>query len=375
MSTSPRLVEIGPVAARTTTPSKTLTFALLLFGATGLVIGIGVGMRWLLAGAVGWRMVIGILALVVGILSIGFGLARIGQNLGLWARATLRSILIILIALLVWTLTPAVVATNVPLITHDVAPEEFGLAAHEVRYTADDGTEMFAWYLPPTEGKVAVLRHGSGSTASNVLPHARVLVDNGFGVLLADARGHGESGGDGMDFGWYGTADIDAAIDFLTTQPEVDIERIVVVGLSMGGEEAIGAAASDRRIAAVVAEGAFARTEADKAWLTDAYGWRGWVQVRLEWLQYALTELLTSAPKPDALAESAALASPTPILMITAGNVADEAAAARHIQQAAGGNVVVWSVPGAGHTGGLTVDSAAWEERVITFLDSALGRN
>lgn len=356
-------------------PSKTLTLSLLLFGVAGLVLGIGIGMRWLLVGAVGWRMGLGVLALVVGILFVGFGLAQIGQNLRLWARVAVRSVLIILLALLVWTLTPAVIATNVPPISHDTGPEEFGLAAHEVRYNAEDGTKLFGWYLPPTEGMVAVLRHGSGSTASHVLPHAQVLVDNGFGVLLTDARGHGASGGDGMDFGWYGTADIDAAIDFLTTQPEVDPERIVVVGLSMGGEEAIGAAASDRRIAAVVAEGAFARTESDKVWLVDEYGWRGWVQVRLEWLQYALTDLLTVASKPDALAESAALAWPTPILMITGGNVDDETTAARHIQEAAGGNVVVWSVPGAGHTGGLTVAPAEWEETVITFLDSALDRS
>jgi pimeloyl-ACP methyl ester carboxylesterase len=219
---------------------------------------------------------------------------------------------------------------------------------------------------------MAVLRHGAGSTASAVLPQARVLVDNGYGVLLTDARGHGSSSGTGMDFGWHGDADIAAALDFLTTQPEVDPDRIVVVGLSMGGEEAIGAAAADGRIAAVVAEGASARTEADKAWLADVYGGRGWVQVRLEWVQYTLTDLLTAASKPVSLADAAAVASPKPILMITAGNVSDEAFAARHVQAAAGGNVSVWAVPGADHIGGLGVAPEEWEETVITFLDSAI---
>lgn len=363
------------VPAPIVAPSKTLTLSVLLFGIAGLAIGIGIGMRWLLAGAGGWQTVLGILALGVGVVFVGFALARIGHNLRLWARIAVRSVLVILLALLVWIITPAVIATNVPPLSHAAAPEEIGIAASEVRFQAEDGTEMFGWYLPPADGKVAVLRHGSGSTASAVLPQARVLVDNGYGVLLTDARGHGASGGDGMDFGWYGTADIDAAIDFLTTQAEVDPNRIVVVGLSMGGEEAVGAAASDRRIAAVVAEGATARTEEDKAWLVDVYGWRGWVQVRLEWLQYALTDILTAATRPASLAESAAHAAPTPILMITAGNIDDEANSARHIQEAARDNVVVWSVPGAGHTEGLTVAPADWEEIVIGFLNSALAGN
>lgn len=39
--------------------------------------------------------------------------------------------------------------------------------------------------------------------------------------------------------------------------------------------------------------------------------------------------------------------------------------------RAAGGNVSVWAVPGAGHIGGLATAPKEWEEIVITFLDSA----
>jgi pimeloyl-ACP methyl ester carboxylesterase len=346
----------------------------MLVGIAGLVVGIGIGLRWLRAGAIGWETVLGLVALAAGAVLVVMGLARIGHSLPIWARVALRTFLALSVALLVWTLTPAVIATNVPPITHGTGPGDFEIDAREVRFTAEDGTELFGWYVPPMEGKTAVLRHGSGSTASDVLPQARVLIDNGYGVLLTDARGHGSSGGTGMDFGWLGDADIAAAIDFLTTQPGVDPDRIVVVGLSMGGEEAIGAAAADGRIAAVVAEGASARTEADKAWLADVYGWRGWVQIRLEWVQYELTDLLTAASKPISLADAAAVASPRPILMITAGNVSDEANAARHVQATGGGNVSVWTVPGANHIGGLGVAPEEWEETVITFLDSAIDR-
>ena len=64
------------------------------------------------------------------------------------------------------------------------------------------------------------------------------------------------------------------------------MEKVAVVGMSMGGEEAIGAIGSDHRIAAVIAEGATARTDLDKGWLGEVYGARGWIQLKLEWLQY-----------------------------------------------------------------------------------------
>ena len=197
-------------------------------------------------------------------------------------------------AVFVWTFSPAIIATDVPPIARgESTPTDLGLSAEEAHFQTTDGVEIAAWYIPATDGKTVILRHGSGETASSVLPHAAVLARHGFGVLLADARGHGSSAGEAMDFGWYGDKDISAALDYLSTRPEVDIEKVAVVGMSMGGEEAIGAIGSDRRIAAVIAEGATARTDLDKGWLREVYGARGWIQLKLEWLQYAFTDLFS----------------------------------------------------------------------------------
>ena len=84
--------------------------------------------------------------------------------------------------------------------------------------------------------------HGAGSTRSAVLGHAVVLARHGYSVLLFDARGHGRSAGRAMDFGWYGDEDVGGAVTFLAAQP--GISTIAAVGMSMGGEEAIGAAAA-----------------------------------------------------------------------------------------------------------------------------------
>ena len=52
--------------------------------------------------------------------------------------------------------------------------------------------------------------------------HTRMLVHHGYGVLLFDRRGEGESQGASNLFGWGGDRDILAAVEFLKAQPDVD---------------------------------------------------------------------------------------------------------------------------------------------------------
>jgi dienelactone hydrolase len=205
-----------------------------------------------------------------------------------------------------------------------------------------------------------------------VLDQAAALAGSGYALVLIDARGHGDSRGTAMDFGWYGDLDIAAGTAFLASRPEVDPGRIGVVGFSMGGEEAIGAAAADPRIRAVVAEGATARQAADKAWLSDIYGWRGWVQEQAERIQDGITDYLTEASPPTVLRSAVAQSPGARFLLITAGNVDDEGHAASYIQGAARDRVVVWNVDGAGHTGGYDTQSDDWEQRVVEFFDESL---
>jgi pimeloyl-ACP methyl ester carboxylesterase len=346
------------------------------YGIIGLAVGIVFGLRFLMVDGLSWRAGVGLIMLVNGLVLVATGVGRLVSGLGRGRRFVAGATLLFALLLALWIFTPAVLATNVPPIpVEEATPADFGLTAREVRFAADDGIELWAWYVPSDNGAAVVLRHGSGSTGSSVLAQAEVLARHGYGVLVTDARGHARSGGRAMDFGWYGDADIVAAVSFLATQSDVNADRIALVGLSMGGEEALGAMAADPRIAVVVAEGATGRTDADKAWLADMYGFRGQIQLGLEWMQYSLTDLLTDASKPIALADAARAAAPRPVLLIAAGQVPDERDAAAYIQKQAPASVTVWVVPGAGHTEGLSVAPVEWERIVIGFLDAALGQS
>ena len=342
-------------------------------GIVGLTAGIVFGPGHIAWAGMGWRVVAGLLLLAAGVVLLLTGIPRLVPGPARGRRLVARLSVAVVAAVAVWTLTPAVLATNPPHIpSGDAKPEAFGLTAREVQYVAGDGVQLGAWYVPSSNGAAVVLRHGAGSTSSDVFAQAAALAYHGYGVLITDARGHGLSDGRGMEFGWYGDVDIDAAVSFLVDQPDVDFGRIAVLGVSMGGEEAVGAAARDTRIAAVVAEGATARTAGDKAWLADVYGWRGHVQLVFERIQYWVADQLTAASSPISLANAAADASPRPVLLITAGDVPDEGHAAAHIQRSSSGNVTIWDVPGAGHIQGLSVAPALWEETVVNFLDNAL---
>jgi pimeloyl-ACP methyl ester carboxylesterase len=278
----------------------------------------------------------------------------------------------IVLAVGVWLIAPPVAATHVPPSSISSTPADRGLDAESVTLTTDDDVELAGWYVSGSNGAAVVLLHGAGSTRSEVLDQAEVLARNDYGVLMIDARGHGESGGTAMDFGWYGDLDVAAGTDYLLGRDDVGSGRIGVVGMSMGGEEAIGAAATDPNIEAVIAEGATGRTAADKSWLSDEYGWRGALQEQFEKAQFWVADYLTESSPPVTLRDAVADSGDTPFLLITAGDVPDERSAAEFIASAAPDRVEIWEVEGSAHTGGLSTKPVEWEQRVIAFLDAHL---
>ncbi len=372
------MIRLGLVAAVTAlafvaTREPWRSMVRIVIGMVGIVAGIGIGVVHLLrAGDVALAL--------AGLAVLGSGFVLVASGVRVAVRGRRRSsqavgvtgaVLIGAVAIL--TFVPAVMATNVPRPDLGTAtPATYGLSYRDVEFETDDGVDIAGWFIPPSNGAAVVLRHGSGSTRSDVLAQAATISRGGYGVLLTDARGHGQSGGRAMDFGWYGDADILAAVGFLTSQPQVDANRIGVVGMSMGGEEAIGAAAADRRIRAVVAEGATGRTAADTAWLSDAYGARGSVQEGIEALRFALADGLTSAHKPIGLAEAITSTPSTKFFLIAGGAVADEQYALAHIATTGPPNLTTWIVPDAGHTQGLDRHPDEWGNRVLSFLDVAL---
>jgi pimeloyl-ACP methyl ester carboxylesterase len=82
---------------------------------------------------------------------------------------------------------------------------------------------------------------------------ARALTVAGYACLAFDYRGHGYSEGQrGRLVPQEQVEDVRAAVSFLASRPEVDAQRIGVIGWALGGGVVIAEAADDPRVAAVV---------------------------------------------------------------------------------------------------------------------------
>ena len=345
--------------------------AALVAGIVGTVAGAGVASAHLAKAGLDAAAVVAAVVLVTGIVLLVWGAAALVRVTPGWWRLLAVPAAIALLWFVLFPLTVAVYATNLPPgPLGSATPATYGLAYQNVAFRTADGVRLSGWYIPPRNGAAVVVLPGSGSTRTAVLSQAAVLARHGYGALLVDTRGHGRSGGHAMDFGWWGDRDIAAAVSFLARQPAVHAGRIGVVGESMGGEQALAALGADPRIRAVVAEGATGQQLADRSWLP--HGIDGALQRGMEWVQYTAAGLISGAPRPMSIPDALRAAAPRPVLIIAAGAVADEPIAARWFQAASPATVHVWVVPHAGHTQGLATASQAWQTHVISFLHAAL---
>jgi uncharacterized protein len=182
---------------------------------------------------------------------------------------------------------------------------------------------------------------------------------------MTDARGHGASAGQINELGWHGIEDIRAAVDYLERRPDVT-GGIGILGLSMGGEEAMNAAATDERLEAVVAEGVGVSTYNDSV-ANGAHV----VARAVNWIQYSAIDLLSDASQPMGIKESIATVAPRPVLLIT-GQEPIERTMGPIYARAGGPTTVLWSLPDTPHTDGLRLHRAEYETRVIRLFDHAL---
>lgn len=345
----------------------------LVLGLTGTAVGMGFGIMRLTHDTVDPATVAGLACLVTGLLLLGAGSVALVRSMpGWWKLLAIPAALAALLFVL-YPIPPALYATNLPRpALGATTPADRELTYLDAEFVTWDGVLLSGWYVPSSNSAAVVLLHGASSTRSAVLEHAAVLARHGYGVLLFDARGHGRSGGQAMDFGWYGDLDIAAALSYLESRPEVDPGRLGAVGMSMGGEQVVGAAATDTRIRAVVGEGVTGRTAADKGWLPRH--WRGRIQRGIDGVLYGTTDLLTEASPPIRLRDAVRQAAPRPVLLIAGGAVMGNAEedADRWIQAGSPDTVELWVVPDAGHTGALRTQPQKWEATVIGFLDDML---
>lgn len=141
-------------------------------------------------------------------------------------------------------------------------PADHGLIYENAEFVARDGMQLRGWFIPAdsarsTRGTV-IFCHGHAGSMDPDIKYVPWFHQAGYNVLMFDFRGHGRSAGQWVSMGALERLDLLGAVDYLHGQ---GIERVGVLGFSMGGAVAMSTAPLSGAIAAVVSDGGFARLE------------------------------------------------------------------------------------------------------------------
>jgi dienelactone hydrolase len=156
-----------------------------------------------------------------------------------------------------------------------VRPDGGRYLAEHLTFASEAGEGVTGILMAPASATgrrpVVIVLHGTGAKKEEQLGLLRTLADRGFTGVAIDARYHGERAktdegigeyigallqtyrsGQGHPYMYDTVWDTMRLVDYLVTRPDVDSNRIGLLGISKGGTETYLTAAVDPRIAVVV---------------------------------------------------------------------------------------------------------------------------
>lgn len=245
-------------------------------------------------------------------------------------------------------------------------PVAHGLKYDEVTFYSKDGTRLSGWFVPAKGIAKGTVIHFHGN-AQNMTAHfdfVSWLPAEGFNLFVFDYRGYGKSAGKPVRKGVY--EDSLAAIDYVRSRPDVDKNRILIFGQSLGGAQAITAVGSGSRegIRAVVVESTFLSY---RSIVRDKVG----AILLLSLLKTPLSYLLIGDElSPADYVEKIA---PVPLLLIY--GTADDVVPFHHglwLLERARQPKMFWRIDGGGHTEAFVDSTSIYRRKLVDFFEQAL---
>ena len=312
----------------------------------------------------------GLLALAGGVVLLGVGTVTLWRSRrrddGLVRRYGRRVLLtvagLLVVAFILFPLSLSYGFTHAARTTTESG--DLGAPYQNVAFETPDGLRLEGWYVPSENGATVIVYPGKKGTQK----HARMLTRHGYGVLVFDRRGEGQSEGDPNALGWAFHRDLEGALRFLRGRADVDGKRIGAIGLSVGGEALLEASAKTRGFAAIVSDGAGARSVREDV-----------VHMRASKVPEIISSAVMSAGvtifanqlPPPSLVDLAPKIAPTAVFFIYATKGAGGEDNNPDYFEAAGTPKRIWKVE-TSHTHGLTDHPQEYEQRVIAFFDQTL---
>lgn len=236
-------------------------------------------------------------------------------------------------------------------------PAKWGFKFENVEFASGDGTELHGWFMPArvkrAKGTV-VFSHGNAGSIGHHLGFVMWLVEGGYNVMMYDYRGFGKSGGELDRRGMID--DVKAAFAYVSKRGDIDPDRLVSFGHSLGGAKSITALAETpvKGLRAVVIDGTFASYQAMARLVAGQLG----------------VDLVTDEWSPVGFVEKLP---PVPLLVIHGSR--DEVvpfAQGFSLFEKAHEPKTLFEVKEGTHGGSLVRDNGAYRTRMLAWLDENL---
>ena len=244
-------------------------------------------------------------------------------------------------------------------------PAPADLAVESVRIPEAGPPGLAAWWVPASpERGVVLLLHQIRVDRRSMLPRARLLLREGFSVLLVDLQAHGESPGERITLGFRESGNARAALAWLRTRrPHA---RVGVIGTSLGGA-AVLLGPQPIGVDAAVLEAVYPDIR---------IALENRVRIRLGPLAPLLAPLLVAQLRPrlgagaDDLRPIDSIARLGAPVLVVAGQQDRHTtlSESRALFAAAAPPKELWIVAGAHHQDFLAKDPDGYRERVVVFL-------
>lgn len=246
-------------------------------------------------------------------------------------------------------------------------PASIGFPYRAVDFSSLDGTRLHGWFLTPNgsgPAKATVIHfHGNAENISTHFQAVAWLAREGFNIFVFDYRGYGQSDGKPSRQGVQ--EDAVAAVRWVRGRPDVDPDRLILFGQSLGAAIAVHVAAeTDRRgLRAVVLDSGFSsyRAIARDKLASSVFTWV---------FQWPLSFLVS---EPDAPRDDIVKIAPVPVLIIH--GTADPVVPYYHAETlyaAARNPKTLWTIPNAGHTSAFGHYGKTYRPRLVAYLDQNL---
>lgn len=245
-------------------------------------------------------------------------------------------------------------------------PASRGLSFEEVDFLSQDGTRLNGWFIPaigPAQGTVLHF-HGNAENMTSHFAFVDWLPAAGFNLFVFDYRGYGQSAGSPDRRGVY--EDSQAALIYLRSRPDIDPSKLLVLGQSLGGAQAITVVGGGERqgVRAVVVDSSF-------------YSYRSIVRDKiavmplLSFFKTPLSRIVIS----DDLSPADYIGRIAPIPLLLMHGSADEVIPFHHAEMLlarANEPKSLWRIEGGGHTEPLVAADSSYRLQLVEFFVAAL---